>query len=87
MYTPTIVWRLERQSSLKNDNEDANNKSATAHSLWITLEAEEVIELKRISLDRDENDALDFFQNILVPRVSTAARQRGIVVDFLKEMQ
>ncbi len=86
MFTPTVVWRQERQSSLKSDTENDNNKSAPAHSLWMTLEAEEVIDLKRISLDRDENDALDFFHNVLVPRVSAAARQRGILADLLKEM-
>jgi len=50
-------------------------------SIWITLEAPEVIELKQIVLDRDAPGATDFFQRVIVPRVGKAARQRGIITD------
>jgi hypothetical protein len=38
-------------------------------SLWITLEAPEVIELKRIALDRDGDSAVAFFRDEVAPRV------------------
>jgi hypothetical protein len=54
-------------------------------SLWITLEATDVIELKRIGMDRDRDETVAFFKDVLVPRVCAAARQRGIVLDMLAE--
>lgn len=54
-------------------------------SLWITLEATEIIELKRISLDKDAEGALDFFRAILTPRLRAAALQRGLTLDLLTE--
>jgi hypothetical protein len=54
-------------------------------SLWITLEAEEVIELKRIRMDRDGSGAAAFFRDVLAPRVRAAARQRGVALDLLTE--
>lgn len=59
--------------------------TAVLRSLWVTLEAEEVIELKRINLDRDAEDALNFFHEIVFPRVRAAAIQRGIALDLLVE--
>ena len=55
------------------------------HSLWITLEATEIIELKRINQDRDEDGALTFFCEVVAPRVRNAAIQRGIALDLLTE--
>ena len=57
----------------------------TPRSLWITLQPEEVIELKRIGQDHDEDSALTFFLEILTPRLLAAARQRGIALDLLEE--
>ncbi len=54
-------------------------------SLWITLEATEIIELKRINQDRDEDGALIFFREVVALRVRAAARQRGIALDLLTE--
>jgi len=54
-------------------------------SLWITLEAPEVIELKRIGMDCDLDEAVAFFKEVLVPRLRAAARQRGIALDMLPE--
>lgn len=60
------------------------NRAGT-RSLWITLEAAEIIELKRIALDKDVDGALTFFRNVLAPRVRAAARQRRIALDLLTE--
>jgi hypothetical protein len=57
----------------------------TTRSLWITLEATEIIELKRINQDRDGDGALDFFRKVVAPRVRAAARQRGLALDLLPE--
>jgi hypothetical protein len=62
-----------------------NVTSGKARSLWITLEATEIIELKRINQDRDGEGALDFFRDLLAPRVTAAARQRGLAPDLLTE--
>ena len=52
---------------------------ARTRSIWITLEGQDVIELKEIMLDRDAAGAMDFFQRVIVPQVRQAARQRGII--------
>lgn len=62
---------------------DSTNRSS--RSLWITLQPEEVIELKRIGMDRDEDGAADFFRDVLVPRIRAAAIQRGIALDIPAE--
>ena len=51
----------------------------------MVFEAAEVIELKRILLDRDVEGAEAFFQRVVSPRVRAAARQRGIATDLLAE--
>ena len=64
-----------------------NSKPPSApRSLWITLEATEVIELKRIGMDRDVGEAVVFFKEVLMPRAGAAARQRGIALDLLEKM-
>ncbi len=54
---------------------------ARTRSIWITLEASDIIELKQIMLDRDAAGAMDFFRRVIVPQVRQAARQRGIISD------
>ena len=47
-------------------------------AIWITVEAIEVIELKRIVLDRDVAEAVDFFQAVIAPQVLATAERFGI---------
>lgn len=56
--------------------------SAIPRSLWITLEAEEVIEVKRIKQDYDEDGALTFFREVVAPRVRAAAQKHGLALDL-----
>jgi len=49
--------------------------------IWVTLEAPEVIELKRIALDHDAPSAVAFFRDVVTPRVRAAAAARGIPLD------
>jgi len=58
---------------------------AIPRRIWATLEAPEIIELKRIAMDRDGEGAVAFFRDVLAPRVRAAARQRGLVLDLLAE--
>jgi hypothetical protein len=51
-----------------------------ASRTWIELEAAEVIELKRIALDKDSAGAASFFEDVLVPKVRAAAERQGIRV-------
>lgn len=46
--------------------------------MWLTLEAEEIIELKRLMMDRDVAGARAFFHRVVAPRVRCAADRRGI---------
>jgi hypothetical protein len=48
---------------------------------WLTLEAQEIIELKQAMLDRDSQEAADFFWRVIVPRVREAAQRRGISLE------
>jgi len=50
--------------------------------IWVTLEAPEVIELKRIALDHDAASAVAFFRDVVTPRVRAAAQRRGISEDI-----
>lgn len=47
-------------------------------AIWVTVEAVEVIELKRIVLDRDVAEAVDFFQAVIAPQVFATAKRFGI---------
>jgi hypothetical protein len=47
-------------------------------AIWVTLEAVEVIVLKRIILDQEVAEVVDFFKTMIVPQVSAAAERRGI---------
>ncbi|MDZ7843540.1 MAG: hypothetical protein U5K99_01860 [Anaerolineales bacterium] len=67
---------------------DSNNRMPdNLTSLWVSVEAEEIIELKRISMDRDRSGAVDFFYQVLVPRLLTAARKRGIDLNGILEVE
>jgi len=59
--------------------------STTTRCIWVTLEASEVIELKRIAIDRDMDSAVSFFNDVLTPRVRTAALQRNVGLEMLVE--
>ena len=58
---------------------------AIPRRIWVTLEAPEIIELKRIGMDRDGEGAVAFFRDLLAPGVRAAARQRGVALDLLAE--
>ena len=51
---------------------------------WLTLEASEIIELKQAMLDRDSQEAADFFWRVIVPRVREAAQRRGISLEGME---
>lgn len=71
---------------MDNQTEKANLTPPPAlRSLWITLEAPEVIELKRIGMDGDRDGAVTFFRDVLMPRLRAAVRQRGMALDLLME--
>lgn len=75
---------------MNNQSEKAKRISTlqpAPRSLWITLEAPDVIELKRISMDQDGKGALTFFRDVLMPRLRAAASQRGIALDLLLETE
>ena len=69
----------------KDDKSPIATASATTRCIWVTLEATEVIELKRTTIDRDADSAVTFFNDILCPRVRTAALQRNVALDVLME--
>ena len=48
---------------------------------WVTLEAQEIIELKQAILDRDSQDVVDFFWRVILPRAQEAAQKRGISLE------
>ena len=51
--------------------------------IWVMLEVIEVIELKRIIIDRDVAEAVDFFQAVITPKVhAAAARRRMPLADY-----
>ena len=49
--------------------------------IWLAFEASEVIELKRITMDRDVAAANDLFWRAIVPRVVAAAQRRGLQIE------
>jgi len=48
---------------------------------WVTLEAQEIIELKQAIMDRDSHDVVDFFWRIILPRAQESAQKRGISLE------
>ena len=61
------------------------NPSTAPRCIWVTLEASEVIELKRIAIDNDLDSAVQFFTEYLYPRVKKAAVERNVASDTLME--
>lgn len=55
-------------------------------AIWIVLEPAEIIDLKRIVLDHDSAAAVDLFRGAILPRVRTAARERGLALDWVAEI-
>ncbi len=53
--------------------------------IWLTLEAEEIVELKQLMMDRDVEGARAFFHRVVVPRVRQASERRGIKADGAPE--
>ena len=51
----------------------------------LTLEASEIIELKQAMLDRDSQDAADFFWRVVLPRVQETAQRQGISLEEAEE--
>ena len=49
--------------------------------VWVTLEAQEIIELKQAIIDRDTHDVVDFFWRIILPRAQEAAQKRCISLE------
>jgi hypothetical protein len=52
---------------------------------WVTLEAQEIIELKQAIMDRDVQDVVDFFFRVIVPRAQESAEKRGIPLNVIEE--
>jgi len=73
---------MNSQTKISNRSIDV---STTTRCIWVTLEASEVIELKRIAMDRDMDSAISFFYDLLTPRVYKAALHRGVGLDKLVE--
>jgi len=48
---------------------------------WVTLEAQEIIELKQAIMDRDTQDVVDLFWHIILPRALESAQKRGILLE------
>lgn len=49
--------------------------------IWLTLEAEEIVELKQLMMDRDVEGTRAFFHQTVFPRVRRAADRRSIRAD------
>jgi hypothetical protein len=56
------------------------------HRTWIEFEAPEVIELKRIVLDKDAATAVAFWQDVVVPKVLAAAERHGMPIPTGEEL-
>ncbi len=50
---------------------DNNNMNDPLHprAIWIAVDEEEIIEIKRIKMDHDKAAAVAFFREVLLPRV------------------
>jgi hypothetical protein len=53
---------------------------------WVTLEAQEIIELKQAIMDHDSHDVADLFWHVILPRAREAAERRGISLEEEKEV-
>ncbi len=52
---------------------------------WVTLEGQEIIELKQAIMDRDVHDVVGFFYRVVVPRAKESAEKRGITLNTNEE--
>jgi hypothetical protein len=59
-----------------------SEKSEPTRFGWVTLEAQEIIELKQALMDRDVHDVVDLFYRVIVPRAQESAEKRGISLDI-----
>jgi len=50
-------------------------------TIFLTLEAQDVIELKQAMQDHDRHEAADLFARVVAPRVREAALRRGISLE------
>ncbi|MFO7743708.1 MAG: hypothetical protein R6X31_15525 [Anaerolineae bacterium] len=48
---------------------------------WLALEAEEIVELKQVMMDRDVEGARAFFHRVVVPQVRRAAERWATCVE------
>jgi hypothetical protein len=60
---------------------NTNKSSPKPRAIWITVEAAEIIELKRIKMDKDAAGAVVYFREVLLPRVI----EHCIALDQLEE--
>lgn len=58
-----------------------------ARRTWVEFEAPEVIELKRIVLDKDAAAAVAFFQDVVAPKVRAAAARHGMPLPTAEELE
>ena len=56
-------------------------ESSSPRRIWLTLQGEEIVELKQLMMDRDVAGTRAFFHRAVVPRVEGAAEQRSIDID------
>ncbi len=54
---------------------------------WVEFEAPEVIELKRIVMDKDVAAAVAFFHATVVPKVRAAAERHGLISPCYEESE
>jgi hypothetical protein len=66
---------------------DNVSESTRARHIWLTLQGAEIIELKRVMMDRDVPGSLAFFERVVLPRVVQAAQRRGIELEGEPEEQ
>lgn len=65
----------------------AGGRSRVPRRTWVEFEAPEVIELKRIVLDKDTEAAVAFFRAVVVPKVAAAAARHGIPLPAPEELE
>jgi len=56
-------------------------ESSSPRRIWLTLQGEEIVELKQLMMDRDVEGTRAFFHQTVFPRVRRAADRRGISAD------
>jgi len=64
---------------------EGDGVKARPRRIWLTLQPEEVVELKQLMVDRDVEGTSAFFQHIVVPRVGNTAKRRNIDIKLSSE--